>query len=90
VFFRVGSSVLLCFIAEKTRADTYLPPHYGQGQLHLAFEVSPVEYDEWKTTILKKGIKIIHEQSWRGNLHSFYFRDFDGNLLEVVPSGMWD
>jgi catechol 2,3-dioxygenase-like lactoylglutathione lyase family enzyme len=90
VFFRVGPSVLLCFIAEVTRADTQLPPHYGQGQLHVAFEVSPEEYEDCKERIMKKGIKIIHEQEWRKGIFSFYFRDFDGNLLEIVPGGMWD
>ncbi len=90
VFFRVGTSVLLCFIAEKTRTDTQLPPHYGQGQLHIAFEVAPDEYQTCKETVMKKGVKIIHEQEWQNGLTSFYFRDFDGNLLEIVPDGIWE
>ncbi len=48
IFFRAGTSVLLCFIAEKTREDKELPPHYGTGQLHIAFEVTPEEYTSWK------------------------------------------
>lgn len=90
IFFRTGSTVLLCFIAEKTRQDKNLPPHYGSGQLHLAFEVSPQEYQAWKDKISDAGIAIEHEQAWKNNLHSFYFRDPDGHLLEIVPEGIWE
>jgi len=90
VFFRAGSSVLLCFIADKTRTDTHLPPHYGQGQLHLAFEVSPEEYETCKSVVVTKGIEIIHEQEWRNSQTSFYFRDPDENLLEIIPAGIWE
>ncbi|QHT68329.1 glyoxalase [Rhodocytophaga rosea] len=90
IFFRAGSSVLLCFIAEKTRQDTNLPPHYGSGHLHLAFEVSPQEYQLWKEKIQQAGITIEHEQAWKDDLHSFYFRDPDGHLLEIVPTGIWE
>lgn len=90
VFFRAGESVLLCFIAEKTRQDTNLPPHYGSGRLHLAFEVSPQEYLLWKEKIQKTGIAIEHEQVWKEGLYSFYFRDPDGHLLEILPVGIWE
>lgn len=90
IFFRTGESVLLCFIAEKTRQDSNLPPHYGSGQLHLAFEVSPQAYQEWKEKVQQAGIAIEHEQAWKDGLHSFYFRDPDGHLLEIVPLGIWE
>ena len=90
VFFRAGASVLLCFIAEVTRADTTLPPHSGEGQLHLAFEVNPGEYERWKEQIRSADIALIHEQAWRGGQQSFYFRDPDGHLLEILPEGaLW-
>ncbi|MCU0354301.1 MAG: VOC family protein [Cytophagales bacterium] len=89
VFFRAGSSVLLCFIAEQTRTDTHLPPHYGSGQSHLAFEVPPDEYEHAKAEIIRKGIEIIHEEPWGERFKSFYFHDSDGHVLEIVPAGMW-
>ncbi|MDJ1501762.1 VOC family protein [Xanthocytophaga agilis] len=89
VFFRAGTSVLLCFISEKTKTDTHLPPHYGYGQLHLAFEAAPEEYEACKTKVLNVGIEIIHEETWSNGQTSFYFRDFDGHLLEIVPVGIW-
>jgi catechol 2,3-dioxygenase-like lactoylglutathione lyase family enzyme len=90
IFFRAGTSVLLCFISEKTRQDKNLPPHFGSGQLHLAFEVSPQEYQLWKDKVQQAGITIEHEQAWKDGLLSFYFRDPDGHLLEIVPTGIWE
>lgn len=90
VFFRAGSSVLLCFNAEKTKEEVTLPSHYGQGNLHLAFEVEWSEYLEWKKKIQENYIAIEHEQEWKKGLRSFYFRDPDGHLLEIVPEGIWD
>ena len=91
VFFRAGTSVLLCFIAEVTREDTKLPPHFGTGNLHLAFEVKEEEYQEWKRKITEAGISILHEQMWKRGRHSFYFRDPDGHLLEILPeNGIWE
>ena len=90
VFFKAGTSVLLCFIASATEKETVLPPHFASGKQHLAFEVSPEDYQRHKSLIRTKGIDIIHEQSWKNNLESFYFEDPDGHLLEIVPYGIWD
>ena len=90
VFFRVGSSVLLCFIAEASRKPGNLPSHFGSGQLHLAFEVSKAAYASTKETIVKAGIPIEQEYDWGGGYLSFYFRDPDMHLLEVVMEGMWE
>jgi catechol 2,3-dioxygenase-like lactoylglutathione lyase family enzyme len=89
VFFRAGSSVLLCFIAEASRIPGSLPPHFGSGQLHLAFEVSKESYAATKATIETSGISIEQEYDWGGGFLSFYFRDPDKHLLEVVMDGMW-
>ncbi len=91
VFFRAGASVLLCFIAETTKADTKLPPHFGSGNLHLAFEVKPAAYENWKRKIQESAIAIVHEQKWNEGVYSFYFRDPDGHLLEILPEkGVWE
>ncbi len=89
IFFRAGSSVLLCFVAEKTKADKNLPPHYAYGKQHLAFEVAKEDYQKTKEQFKKHNIPITHEQSWSDNLRSFYFEDPDGHVLEVVQCGIW-
>ncbi|GAB3203569.1 catechol 2,3-dioxygenase-like lactoylglutathione lyase family enzyme [Pontibacter aydingkolensis] len=90
IFFRAGESVLLCFIAEASRKGGNLPPHYGSGQLHLAFEVSKKDYNAWKEKISSLGIAIEQEYDWGGGYLSFYFRDPDKHLLEVIMEGMWE
>jgi len=90
VFFRAGNSVLLCFIATATRNDQHLPPHDGSGNHHLAFEVPLEEYEKWKQKILDSEIPVEHIHEWPKGFQSFYFRDPDGNLLEIIQPGMWD
>jgi catechol 2,3-dioxygenase-like lactoylglutathione lyase family enzyme len=89
IFFRAGSSVLLCFIAEDSRKKITPPPHYGSGRLHFAFEVAPEKYEEAKAFIQNQGIVIEHEERWPGGFSSFYFRDPDEHSVEIVPTGMW-
>ena len=90
VFFRAGRSVLLCFLPEASKKGETLPPHFGSGNLHLAFEVAPESYEDHKAIIRNLGIEIEHEHEWPNNLKSFYFRDPDNHLLEFVMTGMWD
>ena len=88
IFFRAGASVLLCFNAEATKEEKELPPHFGSGELHFAFEVKPEDYEEAKDHIKKGGIAIEHEAEW-GKLKSFYFRDPDRHLVEIVMKDIW-
>lgn len=90
VFFRAGSSVLLCFLPEVTKAEKTLPPHFAYGPQHLAFEVPGKEYEQWKEKLKQLNIKIIHEQHWKAGRYSMYFHDPDGHVLEIVPPGIWE
>ncbi|GHA72506.1 VOC family protein [Pontibacter akesuensis] len=90
VFFRAGGSVLLCFLAEVSKESKKLPPHFGSGELHLAFEVEREQYAPWKQKVEELGIAIEQEYDWGGGFLSFYFRDPDRHLLEVVMGGMWE
>ncbi|TPE40647.1 VOC family protein [Pontibacter mangrovi] len=90
VFFRAGASVLLCFNPVASKVSKSLPPHFGSGQLHLAFEVEKEQYAPWKQKVRDLGIAIEQEFDWGGGYLSFYFRDPDEHLLEVVMEGMWE
>jgi catechol 2,3-dioxygenase-like lactoylglutathione lyase family enzyme len=90
VFFRAGESVLLCFISEASKQGGTLPPHYGSGQLHLAFEVTKQDYPDWKQKVKGLGIPIEQEYDWGNGYLSFYFRDPDQHLLEIIMEGMWE
>ncbi len=89
IFFRCGTSVLLCFIPESTKEEENLPPHYASGKQHVAFEVSKRDYLKTKSKLLEKGVTITHEEAWKPGVKSIYFDDPFGNVLEIVPSGMW-
>jgi len=90
VFFKAGESVLLCFVADKTRQEKELPPHGASGSIHFAFEVKREEYDDALQKIKDAGIAILHEHVWKDKLRSFYFHDPDQNLVEVIEEGLWE
>jgi len=90
VFFRAGDSVLLCFISDTTKKEASIAPHYGSGNLHFAFEAPNEQYESWKEKISSEGISIELEATWKDGLKSFYFRDPDGHLAEIVMEGIWD
>lgn len=90
IFFRAGSSVLLCFNPDDSRQKKSPPPHFAAGSYHFAFEVTPQEYEHHKKEIMEKGIPIIDTVTWKNGLESFYFNDPFGNVLEILPEGVWD
>mgnify|MGYP006189660477 CR=1 FL=1 len=55
-----------------------------------ATEVSVEDYLESKQKIIDNGIIITHEQEWSDGQKSIYFEDPFGNVLEIVPKGIWE
>ena len=90
VFFKAGSSVLLCFIVDETKKGSELPPHGAQGTMHFAFEVTKTDYDAALEQIKEAGIEILHEHQWKKQLRSFYFHDPDMHLVEIIEQGLWE
>jgi catechol 2,3-dioxygenase-like lactoylglutathione lyase family enzyme len=90
VFFKAGDSVLLCFVADKTREEKDLPPHGATGSVHFAFEVTRADYNTALQNVEAKGITILHRHEWKDGLRSFYFHDPDQNLVEVIEEGLWE
>jgi catechol 2,3-dioxygenase-like lactoylglutathione lyase family enzyme len=91
IFFRAGNSVLLCFNPDDSKTKTSPPAHYGEGKQHFAFEVGAHDYESAKEWIKSKGITIIDTVVWKSGAESFYFEDYEGNVLEIVPDrGVWD
>jgi catechol 2,3-dioxygenase-like lactoylglutathione lyase family enzyme len=84
-----GPSVLLLFRAEMTRQDGTLPGHGTTGAGHVAFRVEPGELPDWRQRLRDHGIAIEREFTFGGNAPSIYFRDPDGNSLELAVSTIW-
>jgi catechol 2,3-dioxygenase-like lactoylglutathione lyase family enzyme len=90
IFFRAGSSMLLCFNPDDSSLKKSPPPHFSTGKYHFAFEVEAEEYDKHKKEIISKGIAITDILVWKNGQESFYFNDPFGNVVEIVPEGIWD
>src|SRR6478609_4539514 len=90
IFFRAGHSVLLCFNPDDSKVKVSPPAHFAQGKYHFAFEVPLEEYENHKKEVIDKGITITQEVKWKNGQESFYFEDPIGNVLEIVPVGIWE
>ena len=89
-----GGQVLLLF--PKGFATTVavlpggtIPPHDGDGRLHLAFAISASEIDAWRERLQSHGVSIEGEMKWPRGGTSLYFRDPDGHLVELATPGLW-
>ena len=90
LFLRAGSSMLLFFNPEDSKLKITPPPHYGNGKMHVAFEIPISDYESVKQSMVNSGIHITHEEIWSESNRSFYFNDPNGHVLEIVTPGLWD
>jgi len=84
-----GPSVLLLFRADITRRGGTLLPHGTTGAGHAAFRVDPDEIPAWRERLREHGVTIDQEVSFGANPPSLYFRDPDGNVLELAVATIW-
>ena len=66
-----------------------IPPTVGNGNSHLAFPIAASEWEAWEKKLMEKGIAIESTVTWDRGGQSLYFRDADGNLLELATPGVW-
>jgi catechol-2,3-dioxygenase len=59
------------------------------GSIHIAFGIGRSDLAAWKEWLGEQGIPIEEERTWKHGGQALYFRDPDGNLLEVVTPGVW-
>ncbi len=84
-----GPSVLLLFRAEMTRHSEHVPSHGATGPGHVAFRVSPDELVGWRERLREHGVAVEREVAFGDNPPSIYFRDPDGNSLELAVEAIW-
>ncbi|MDF0599570.1 VOC family protein [Psychromarinibacter sp. C21-152] len=95
VFFRCGTTVVLCFIAEATRVPTDnarlpVPPHGADGAGHICFAVAGAELDEWRGRLEAAGVGIEADFEWPNGARSIYVRDPAGNSVEFAEPRLWN
>lgn len=84
-----GASVLLLFRADITRLGGILPAHGTVGAGHVAFRIEPHESDTWLQHLREHGVAIEKEFAFGNASPSIYFRDPDGNSLELAVASIW-
>jgi catechol 2,3-dioxygenase-like lactoylglutathione lyase family enzyme len=84
-----GPSVLLLFRAELTLQGGMLLPHGTTGPGHVAFRIEAEEIPAWRERLRDYGVAIEQEFAFGNNPPSIYFRDPDGNVLELAVAGIW-
>jgi catechol 2,3-dioxygenase-like lactoylglutathione lyase family enzyme len=84
LLFRKGASA-----SPAPTAGGVIPPHDGQGSLHLAFAISGEAFAEWERCLVERGVAVESVVRWPRGGRSLYFRDPDGNLVELATPGTW-
>lgn len=93
--FDVGGRDVLLLFQRGASAQTMtvpggtIPPHDGQGPLHIAFAIAADELQAWEERLETSGIAIEGRTIWQRGGTSLYFRDPDGHLLELATPGLW-
>jgi catechol 2,3-dioxygenase-like lactoylglutathione lyase family enzyme len=80
--YQVGDTILALAKPRLTAGDP--PTPNGSASLQLAFKVSPSEVDQCADELLRQGIQLVSPPTNQDFGHrTLFFRDPDGNLLEV-------
>jgi catechol 2,3-dioxygenase-like lactoylglutathione lyase family enzyme len=87
--FLIGPTILLIFRTEESSKPGLIPPHGTTGPGHVAFRVEPDELPAWRKRLQEHGVIIEQEFSFNNQPPSIYFRDPDGNLLELAVASIW-
>jgi len=80
--YRIGANTLALAKPSRTAADA--PTPQGSAALQLAFKVSAPEVDRCADELVQKGVALLSPPTDQPFGHrTLFFRDPDGNLLEV-------
>ena len=80
--YRVGDNTLALARPRLTAAD--VPTPNGSASLQLAFKVSAPEVDQCADELVRQGVNLLSPPTDQVFGHrTLFFRDPDGNLLEV-------
>jgi catechol 2,3-dioxygenase-like lactoylglutathione lyase family enzyme len=80
--YRVGDNTLALARPSRTAAD--VPTPSGSASLQLAFKVSALEVDQCADELVRQGVELLSPPTDQAFGHrTLFFRDPDGNLLEM-------
>jgi catechol 2,3-dioxygenase-like lactoylglutathione lyase family enzyme len=87
--------VLLLFQRGGSLDDIQLPGGMlpggmdAEGRSHVAFAIDAEDLESWRQWLQQNAVAIESTVIWERGGTSLYFRDPDGNLLEVATPGLW-
>jgi catechol 2,3-dioxygenase-like lactoylglutathione lyase family enzyme len=84
LLFRKGASNV-----PSTLPGGVIPPHDGDGPMHIGFAVSSDSLPEWENRLAAQGVTIESRVTWPRGGKSIYFRDPDGHVVELLTPGIW-
>jgi catechol 2,3-dioxygenase-like lactoylglutathione lyase family enzyme len=70
-------------------AGRLIPPHDGQGHLHIAFSITAADLPGWESRLASQGVAVESTVNWPQGGMSLYFRDPDQHLIELATPGIW-
>jgi len=89
------AQVLLLFRRGASLEDIQLPGGVlpggvdAQGRGHMAFAIAAEQFEAWRRWLEQNAVAIESTVRWERGGTSLYFRDPDGNLLELATPGVW-
>jgi len=94
VFYRVGPTILLVFNPNETKKlpnnpALPVPPHGARGPGHVCFAADGREIKVWREDLENAGVTIEADFRWPNGARSIYFRDPDGNSVEIAEPSLW-
>ncbi len=90
VFFRCGHGMFLIFNPDQTlQPEGEIPNHGAMGPGHVAFAIPGEEVEQWKDHLKTHQIEIEAEVTWPSGGRSIYFRDPEGNCIELATPQTW-
>lgn len=87
--------VLLLFQRGGSLDDIQLPGGVlpggmdAEGRSHMAFAIAADHLESWRCWLEQNAVAIESIVRWERGGTSLYFRDPDGNLLELATPGVW-
>jgi catechol 2,3-dioxygenase-like lactoylglutathione lyase family enzyme len=90
-----GGQVLLLFLRGATNTSApapnngVIPAHGGTGALHVCFSIPFGELSAWETHLAGQNVTVESRVRWPRGGTSVYFRDPDGNSIEIATPGLW-
>lgn len=67
----------------------HIVPHDLHAPARVAFAIDARELKRWEALLTGHGVEIESRVRWPRGGESLYFRDPDGNLLELATPGLW-